>query len=449
MSSSKKLLATIALVGAAQLSFPNDYIRAAAPAEPSVDQLRQQIGQLQRRLDDIEKQQQQQQKALQEAEVRHTVDQLAKDAEARSHLLGGDDDDLHVGYDNGLYIRSSDGNFSMHPGVNFQFRGVANSRTDPDDSENGFEIRRLRPYVSGNAFSPNFTYFFQGDTNRNGGSLTLLDAWAQYSFSDNWALKVGQFKESWDHEKDVSIFAQLAVDRTLIDALIGGNVTDRVQGVSLTYGGNDKTSIRVEGALTDGANSKNTNFEDPPTNDWDFGVAGRVEYKLFGNWSDYKKEFTARSTKQDMLVVGAGFDFSEGGDTNQALYVVDAEYKTASRWTLYGALHGRTLDNDTDNSFTWGAVAQVGYAINQKWEPYFRYDVISFQDPGADRNVFNEITVGINYYLGENGSYGQRAKFSVDFVYLPDGAPSDQSGYGILQSNEAEYAVRAQFQLLL
>jgi hypothetical protein len=222
-----------------------------------------------------------------------------------------------------------------------------------------------------------------------------------------------------------------------------------VQGVSLTYGGNDKSNVRVEGAFTAGANSKNTDWQDPPANEWDFGCAGRFEYKLFGDWSDYKKEFTARSTKKDMLVVGSGFDFSEGGDTNQAVYVVDAEYKTASRWSLYGALHGRTLDNNTDDSFTWGTVAQVGYAINQQWEPYFRYDVISFQDPGADRNVYNEVTVGFNYYLGDNGSLGQRAKLSLDFIYLPDGAPSDESGYGILESDEAEYVLRAQFQLLL
>jgi hypothetical protein len=222
MSSSKKLLAAIAFVVAAEVSFPSNYARAAEPAElpdpahpdaPSVDQLRQQIDQLQRRLDDIQKQQQ---KAAANAEARQTVDQLAKDAEARSQLLGTGGD-LHASYgDNGLYIRSSDGNFSMHPGINFRFRYIANSRTDPSDSENGFEVRRLRPYVSGNVFTPKLTYFFQGDTNRNGGSLTLLDAWVQYSFSNNWALKVGQFKESWDHEKDVSIFAQLAVDRTLI-----------------------------------------------------------------------------------------------------------------------------------------------------------------------------------------------------------------------------------------
>jgi hypothetical protein len=41
------------------------------------------------------------------------------------------------------------------------------------------------------------------------------------------------------------------------------------------------------------------------------------------------------------------------------------------------------------------------------------------------------------------------APFTIDLIYLPDGAPSNQTGTGVLSSTEEEFAFRAQFQLLL
>ncbi|MEA2707451.1 MAG: hypothetical protein QOF78_52 [Phycisphaerales bacterium] len=445
MCSSKKQLAVIALGAVSVLTTT---ARAAEPDDARVEDLRRQIAQLQTRLDTFEKQQQQQQPSGSD-DVARTVDAIVNDAYARSQLLQTTAAEVQAGYDKGFFIRSDDGNFLLKPGVNFQFRSITNYDSATDDLQNGFEVRRIRPYVSGNAFTPKLTYLFQWDTSRTDGSLSLLDAYVQYRFDDEWAVKVGQFKESVFHEKDVSIFAQLLVDRSLVDALIGGNITDRVQGISLIYGGTDTSDLRIEGTFSDGAHSENTNFQDPPTNPYDFGFAGRVEYKLFGNWADYSKEFTARSTKENVLVVGAGGDFSQDGDTNQALFVLDALYKISGRWSIFGALNGRTLDNGTDDSFTWSALGQVGYAIDQRWEPFARYDVISFDDPGAGREVFNELAVGVNYYLGDNGSAGQRAKLSLDFLWLPDGAPSDQTGIGVLASDDAEYVLRAQFQLML
>jgi len=75
------------------------------------------------------------------------------------------------------------------------------------------------------------------------------------------------------------------------------------------------------------------------------------------------------------------------------------------------------------------------------------YDVVLFDDDTVNGDTFNEFTVGANYYLGPDGAYLHRAKFTLDFVYLPDGAPSDQTGLGVLASDEDEFVVRGQFQL--
>jgi outer membrane murein-binding lipoprotein Lpp len=417
----------------------------ARAAEPTVDDLKNQLAQLQSRLDALEKNQ-----TAASADVARTVQEIVRDAEKRSVLLQTSGD-FTAGHDGKAFIlRSSDGNFVLRPGIEFQFRNVTNYRDEnPDDGEsdlqNGFEVRRLRLRFDGNLFTPKLTYLFRWDTSRTSGGLSLLDSQVQYQLSENWAIKVGQYKESVFHEKDVSFKDQLAVDRTLVDSLIGGNVTDRVQGIALIYGGNDKTPIRIETDFNDGANSKNTDFQDGPTN---FGSGLRAEYKLAGKWFDYK-DFTARQTKQDLLVFGAGAQFTESGDTDSTLATVDAQFETPTGWSLYGALHGRFLDDAGESSFDWGAIAQAGYSINPRWEPFVRYDIISLDDNASGESAYNEFAIGVTRYLGENGSAGNRAKITVDVLYLPDGAPSNQTGIGVLASDEAEFVLRTQLQLIL
>src|SRR6266511_1721233 len=169
-----------------------------AGAQPSYEELQQQLKQLQSRLDALEKKQSQS-----SAEVARAVEQIVADAEKRSRLLvtGGD---ITAGYDKSFFIKSDDGNFSLRPGVLFQFRNITAVRTgDDDDIQNGFEFRRLRPRIDGNVFSPDMTYSVVLDTSRTSGTVSLLDAWAMYQFKPTWAVKAGQFRNSWVHEGDV------------------------------------------------------------------------------------------------------------------------------------------------------------------------------------------------------------------------------------------------------
>lgn len=428
-------------------------------AEPSYEQLQQQVQQLQSRLEQIESKQQ----TLNSDQVNATVERVLRDAEKRSKLLaleGG----LTAGYDKGFFIKSEDGNFSLRPGVLFQFRNVTNYRGgDGDDLQNGFEFRRLRPRIDGNAFSPNLTYSIVLDTNRSGGSIALLDAWAQYRLAPQWALKVGQFRESWYHEGDVPDYYQLTVERSLVDAILGGSQVDRVQGVSLIYGGAKDDAIRAEFTFHDGANSKNTDFRDvtpgatatdPPIYSANFGAGARIEYKVFGNWADYR-DFTAKNDKESLLVVGAGVDWTQNGDNNIYRTTADVQWENTNGLGVYAALNGNFTDLGTvtgdDSRFDWGGLVQAGYLLNPSWELFGRYDVVALDsDFVTGEDTFNEFTLGVNYFLGENGAYLHRAKLTFDVLYLPEGAPSNQTGVGVLANNgDDEVVFRAQFQLLL
>ena len=423
--------------------------------EPTTQQLLEQIKQLQAKVEKLEAKQ-----ATNNADVVRTVDEIMKDAEKRSVML--EPMPLTGNWQAGKFtLRSDDGNFLLHPWFWIQFRNVTNYREDgggaagggEGDWQNGFEVRRMKFGVDGNVFSPNTTYLFNWATNRNDGNVFLEEAWVRQKLNDTWAIKGGQMKDPFAHESIVSAKRLVAADRALVtDVFTGGD--NYVQGVAGQY---MRDAFQAEVAFTDGANAPNENFQDFPTNTWDFGAAGRVQYKLFGDWSAYE-QFSSLNIKKELCVIGGALDVSQAGNTTQLLQTADIQYNQTTGLSMYGAYYGRYTANapaqagtpvsPTSDTYDWGFIAQVGYLIpDTKWEPYFRYDFIKFDSenvPAGADDIVNEFTVGTNYYI-----HGQDLKLTVDFMWLPDGSPVSDSGTGVLASDDAEFVLRAQFQLLL
>src|SRR4051812_13432620 len=107
---------------------------AAIAAEPTTQELLDQIKQLQTKVERLEARQNQT-----NADVAATVDKIVKDAEARSKLMG-DVGGISGNWHEGQFILASDDNrFVLKPGAFFQFRNTTNYNTSGDDSlENGF-----------------------------------------------------------------------------------------------------------------------------------------------------------------------------------------------------------------------------------------------------------------------------------------------------------------------
>ena len=447
-------LRLIAAAAAASLAVTST-LRAADPAatEPTTQELLDQIKQLQSKVEKLEAKQ-----AQSSQDVARTVDQIVKDAEKRSTML--DAIPLTGNWQAGKFtLRSDDDNFLLHPWFWLQFRNVTNYREDgggaagggDSDFQNGFEVRRMKFGADGNVFSPNTTYLFNWATSRTSGNLVLEEAWLRHKFDDNWALKGGQMKDPFAHESITSAKRMLTADRALItDVFTGGD--NYVQGVSAQY---TRDALQAEVAFTDGMNAPNDNFQDFPTNAWDFGVAGRVQYKLFGDWAAYE-QFTSLNNKKDLAVLGAGVDLSQAGDTNQLLHTIDIQYNQTTGLALYGAFYGRYTANSpasaaataTTDTYDWGLLAQAGYLIpDTKWEPYVRVDYISFDDaniPAGAEDTVTEFTLGANYYI-----HGHDLKLTFDVMWLPNGSPVSDTGSGVLATDDSEFVIRGQFQLLL
>jgi len=466
MTSSKFF--TIPAVVAGALGMGNAVARAA---EPTTDELMKQIEQLQTKVQQLETKQT---AAASGQQVDATVNRVLEDAQKRSQLLQMEG--FTAGWNDGFKIQSADGNFLLQPYFQFQFRNVTTFREDAKngdwDTQNGFEIRRMKFGFKGNAFTPDLTYNFRWATDRDGGSVFLENAYIQYFFSDDMAFKVGQWKDNWTHEETTSSAMQLAVDRSLLNELLGGGQTDYIQGVSLIYAPRDG-KFRAEIAFHDGANSDNTDFQDDPggggsglvidgslgTQGTNFGFSGRFEFAAMGGWREYE-DFTAMGNKEDLLVIGAGFDWTQASSNNVYFHTVDVQWEPASVAGLgvYAAYVGAYSDfNDAvdDDFYNWGLLVQAGYMLNDQWEIFGRYDYTSVDDslaPAGAEDNFSEITAGVNYYMK-----GHAAKVTIDFTYLPDGVPpsssigADLTGIGFQGTGDGddEFVIRGQFQLLL
>ena len=445
----------------------------ASAAEPTQQELLEQIKALQAKVEQLESRQnsqaaQTQPAATQPQEQGATVDSVLRDAERRSDplmLQGGSG--VTAGYNKGKFvIQDEAGNFVLHPQLHFAPRFAVSNRDDAKhngsdkSTESGFEIRRLKLGFDGNVFTPNLTYLFLWATDRNSGNLQLEEAWAKYAFPTgalhNFYVKGGQFKDPFAHEGLTSSKRLLAAERSLLnDVFTGGD--NFVQGAAVGWDdGPEGSPFRAEVAYTDGANGANQNFQDFPTTKANFGVAGRVEYLAFGKWSEYE-DWTTIGNTEDMLAFGAGVDLTEAGDTDTLLHTLDVQYERG-RLGLFAAYMGRSIEDATvgtgadatnHNGYDWGFIAQAAYLMDNRLEPFVRYDYINFDKDllpaGTDENKVHEFTVGANYYFK-----GHNAKFTADVTYLPNGTPVADTGADILASDgEREFVFRAQFQLLL
>lgn len=405
-------------------------------ADPSVEQMQQQIEALQAQINEMKATQQQQ---INAADVDATIERVLNDASRRSQLLNIEG--FTAGYSDGKFLlQSADGNFTLNPNFQLQIRHVVNAIDEDDgdwETDHGFEIRRMRFGIGGNLFSKNLKYTVVWGSGRDGGTLALEDAVLEYSFEGTpWSIYAGQYKAPVNHEELVGSKRLMAADYSLVNEMLGGGYTDRVQGVGLTY---EEGPLFATVTYHDGAGTRNTAWQAASSN---FGVAGRVEYLVTGNKRDYR-DFTAMGTTEDLLVIGAGVDWTQFGSFDVVTHTVDVQFENTSGLSLYAAYLAQWVDDGDDDVYDWGAIAQIGYLIpDSRWEVFGRFGWIDFEN--ADDEIM-EITAGVNYYLRKHS-----AKFTVDLTYLPEGAPS-ATGIGVLGSSDDEdqFVLRSQFQLLI
>ena len=430
------------------------------------DQLRQQqqvIEQQQQRLRSLEQRDNEQWLNERQAEqVKTLVREVIADADTRASML---QDGLTAGYNKGFFIGTQDNSFYLRINPEFQIRYIYNTRdgeaAGTDEDENGFQLRRTRLDFRGHAYRPELTYRLRFNADRSDGAVKLEYAYIGYQFADDWNVKVGQFKPLFAREEIVNAFRQLAVERSYAADYF---TIDFTQGVELTY--EPKGPWRASLSLHDGSYASDSEFSADRT---DFAVAGRVEFLLAGDWTQFD-DFTSWSSDDFGLLLGIAGDYErgeEGGGTSTPdIYKltgdVSAEVGGANLFVAgylqkFSDNGDAALASNLDNATQLGLVVQAGFfVIPDKFELFGRYEWIDFdgvyyRNSGSGtqggtgdlaQNDLGIVTVGGNWYFQKHN-----AKLTVDLVWALDPVPASNSGSGILTSaEEDQVALRAQWQ---
>ena len=394
-------------------------------------------------------------------EVKSLVRDVLKDADSRTSLL---DEGMTAGYDGQhFFLGSADGDFKLGVEGQLDFRYIYNNARGNDNRNvQGFQTRRAKLGFFGNIYGKQLTYKIKGAFNDGGtgssGSFQLEDAWIDYNFGNGWDVKAGQFTNPFEREFMVSSSQQQAVERSLVTQYFDGRYT---KGVSATY----KTDKwRAIASFIGGSGQSNTDFN---ANNYEYGIEGRGEYVLAGNWKEWN-DFAAWSDDPAGVLLGAAVQYDAGaqgvaskGDLLK--YTADVSAKFGNGMSAYGAFVGQHVNSNGDagvitpSSDQFGFIAQgAAFVVPDKMDVFARYEYANLKGAWVinssnstsfiNNSVLSMLTVGSNYYL-----HGQNAKLTLDGIYSfkPVSSAFSSSGSGIVPDmKKGEFALRAQVQLL-
>lgn len=342
-------------------------------------------------------------------EVRSIVHEVLADADTRASLLGSG---MTAGYDRGFYLASADGNYRLNITGRHQFRYVYNFQSDPvefdgDRHRNGFENRRTRLAFSGHVINPNWTYQIQGDFSRSGGGFTLLDANLAYRFDNGMRIRVGQFRQPFMREDNISSGRQQAIERSLVNARFSQG---RTQGIELS--GSITDNINFSTTFSEGFRRLNTPWQAETT---EYAFTGKLDFLVAGNWRQFR-DFSSWASEEFGVLLGVAAHY-ERGEYGTATASMERFTATADAMVQFGGanLFGAVVMNHLDmegagNMTQWGVVVQGGFFfVPDKWEAFARYEWGDLDTGAEDLSV---VTAGVNYYFA-----GHNLKWQTDIGY--------------------------------
>ena len=467
------------------------------------------------------------------AEVRELVKDVLADSATRTSLQSNG---ATAGWDNGFFIASPDNRFRLEIGGLVQARWVWSSQRAPYTADgivpsatqltydqtlnrSGFDVHNIELWAQGHVISPDIQYMLKGifsnssstaqqpstnGTNVGGfvgestsGSFQLLDAWVRVNLTDDWSVRVGQFRAPYGREFLVLEQYQMAVDRSLVSLHYGMGYT---QGLELEWLSNE---ARWRFSINDGGNDAIAGAgqvvgSHPLNSPWFeqqniWGVTTRFDWKGSGGWAQFD-QFTspdgsepgwlwgfavnAQGTKpSEVYGQQQNVTLSNSSDTNTwvglttdftmqfggASLFASAYYNYVESNAAYyrNSVNTNVPSTQTVNA---GGVNALGFTLQAsaylapKWEVFSRYEYMHLTASNADALTDTQVgnflvdqghvsilTTGLNYYID-----GQDAKVTADFGYgftpIYPSAATPSTGWRASESDE--FVVRAQMQLL-
>jgi hypothetical protein len=412
-------------------------------------------------------------------EIRGIVTDVLADSSTRTSLQSAG---MTAGWNDGFFLQSPDERFLLQAKGLIQARYIFSSIEDgvsgvnidnnyiADNVENrsGFDMPNTQLDLRGHVFGPGWQYRVRGGFSSDSevsigqnplanlgpgsGDFQLIDAWVRAELSDEWALRVGQFKLPFAREQLVDAQFQMPVARSTIVEHLGVGIS---QGIELAFtssdvramvaysnGGDDNVYGILKGAGTMPVNSP----WDNDTVNW--AVTGRFEWKGAGQWSQFNS-MTSPPGDEFAMLFGIACNAQEGdpdsgttsnqGEPNTWINTTADATLFFGGATLFGSFTYSYMDSgsafvegsnglgvpdffDIGRNESWGAVLQASYYFVPKWEVFGRFEYGKADIPNignilnppgtsslSNGNDLQIATIGVNWYID-----GEDLKWSAD-----------------------------------
>lgn len=367
---------------------------------------------------------------------------------------------LKAGYDDGFFLADQEENYRLDISGQVQLRYYQNFRNDPDagyESTGNYQHRRTRVVFSGHVADPRISFKIQPEVSRSSGDLVIAEAYVGYKVNDQLSLTAGRFKSPFFSEDLHSSSRQLAVERSLVDDIFSQSYSTGVRATVQPV-----EDLRLYGMVHNGFGTGPEDFsEDVYEEVAHIALTGRAEYRVMGDWGQYK-HFAAYDGDPAGLFLGGSIHWENrrddlGGRWGMTRdffsWTADAKFY-AQNLSLYGAVVGRhalRTSMGAEEYDDFGFVGQAGYTFNDKVQPFVRFEHIKPDDNrfGAEADDVSLVTAGANWFLR-----GHDVKFTSDVVYALDpldGFAGGSGGLGLLDDapeEDGQFVWRTQFQLL-
>ncbi|MCH2139717.1 MAG: OprO/OprP family phosphate-selective porin [Phycisphaerales bacterium] len=364
-------------------------------------------------------------------QVRGVVQDVLADADTRASLQGTG---ATSGYNNGFFVQSADGKWSVKINGVFQERfnyakngESVNLPNGNHDNAWGFETTRAALNFSGMLAGEAFYNARLNWSPYNGGNQ-LEWAYGGWKVDDTWSVSLGRQKFDVMRGYMLNAEDQQAIERSLQTTYWAtSSVTN---GIKLS-GNMDQSRYNVMFSNGSGGNANNGYVN----NDHDWAISGRGEWLMEGTWGQFDNMSSpAGSTDGWLLGVGAAYNKTNVGAAAEAknwLVSGDLTYHSDG-WNAYGSMtYGKNDPNTGADRDSFGWELGAGMYMDADNELYARY---SWLDPGqgrgADSSKLSIMTIGWNHYIA-----GPNTKLSVDWSY----SFSDQS-FAANQGNGVGYS---------
>ena len=377
------------------------------------------------------------------------VQDVLADADTRASLQGTG---ATSGYNNGFFVQSADGKWSMKINGLFQERfnighqpgdwqsGTVGGANDKNTSF-GFETTRAALNFSGELAGVayyNARLDWSPYNGNNGLSTTPLQwAYGGWHVNDNWSVQLGRQKMMVTRGFMVNAEDQQAIERSSYDyAWASSQITNGV----MLKGNWDQFRMNAmfsNGSDVNAGNGAAQNSWQNNVNGW--GITGRGEWLLQGDWSQFNHIGSSKGETNGMLLgVGGGYikqnqkAFGAAAAANVPsawLVSSDLSYE-ADGWNAYASgSYQRTNDGGTNSEDinSVGFEVGAGMYMDDDNELYGRWQWINPGfGSGVPSSTLNMATIGWNHYLA-----GPNTKLSVDWSWnFSDPSAVNNSGAG-------------------